>query len=415
MKEVKEKVYPSGLRLLTQEMPNFSSVSIAVLVKVGSKNEIPSEEGLSHFVEHMLFKGTTTRTSEDIAKTLSNEGVDYNAWTSSDSTCYHTRGLIDNAPVCMDILSDMYFNLKFPDDDFEREAEVICQEIAMHNDNPRSALYELAGSTYFKGTQYEHPIAGTAKQIKGYKPSSIYNYIKKHYKPQNTIIAISGNITEKQADELVLKYFESKFKAKNLPNLAKPAKQLIKPAPSKVFRKRKIAQQNVMIMFPAISSNDDRRYGVSLLREVFAGDMSSRLFLNIREKLGLVYTISGGIDLTPIGGNFYIYFSCTPKNTKRVIDAVKLEVQKLVAGGVLAEELEKVKKIKRTNRLFASESVEGVNLRNAESIAEYNKITTDEEYLKIIDAITVDDLNGLAREIFKLENAIYACVGGAKV
>ena len=174
------KTYPSGLRLIVRHMPIFKSVSTNVYVCVGSRDEAAGEHGLSHFVEHMLFKGTTTRSAEDISSTFDGLGVDINAYTSNDGTCYYTRGLNSNVEICVEILSDMYFNNKFSDEDFRKEAEVIVQEIKMRDDEPRTAMFDLARETFFEGTDLAHDIGGTVEQIRSYKPSDIKNYIAKH-------------------------------------------------------------------------------------------------------------------------------------------------------------------------------------------------------------------------------------------
>ena len=192
--------------MIVRHMPNFKSVATSVHVSVGSRDEEKNEWGLSHFVEHMLFKGTKTRSAEQIAQTLSSLGVQYNAYTSNTATCYHTKGLITNLDDCCDILSDMYFNLQFTNEDFKREAEVIVQEITMHDDNPRHVLYDLCSETFFDGTAYAHPIAGTIKSVRSFKPKSVHDYIAKHYTAPNTIISFAGDISAQQAEMMVKKY-----------------------------------------------------------------------------------------------------------------------------------------------------------------------------------------------------------------
>jgi predicted Zn-dependent peptidase len=285
------------------------------------------------------------------------------------------------------------------------------QEIAMHGDNPRSVLLELGNSTFFADTKYEHPISGTSKQVKSYQPTDIYNYIKKHYLPQKTIVAFAGDITVAEAQRLVNKYFIPNFSGKAEPVMIDKTDSAIIPTAKTVKKKKDIEQQNVLLIFPACNKFDNNKYVLSVFSSIFSGDMSSRLFVNVRERAGLVYTIFGGTEFTDIGGYYFIYFSCTPENTNIVIDTVKCEIEKLLESGVTANELQKVKNIKRTERLFDSENSESVNSGNQYELAEYGVIKTTEEYLKIIDDISVEMVNGVANKYLDIAKMTVAIVG----
>jgi len=407
------KTYPCGLRLVVQPMPGFKSVVTSVMVGVGSRDEEPGEHGLSHFVEHMLFKGTTTRTGVEIASTLSGLGVDCNAYTMTNVTCFHTRGLAGNVETCCDVLSDMYFNPKFTDEEFAREAEVIIQEIAMREDMPSVVLGELCANTFFAGTQYEHTLSGTIEGVKLFKPQDIYNYRTKHYVAPKTIISFSGDIAVSTAEELVAKYFLPKFTSK-----AQPRKQILDannkiiPPQKFVRREKDIEQQNVAILFPIMNNFNDDRYKMTFVAEILSnGDMSSRLFISVRDKLGLVYQISGGCSLTHLGGYYYIFFSCTPENTEKVLLTVGKEIEKIKAEGVTEEEVTKVKNIKRSDTLFQSESARFISDQNAHLLSEFNKIQSDEEYLAKINAVTAPDVKAAANKYLNFENAIIGIVG----
>lgn len=411
MKEI-VKTYPSGLRMIVQPMPGFKSVATSIMVGAGSRDEEEDEHGLSHFVEHMLFKGTTTRTCAEIAGTLSGLGVDYNAYTSTNVTCYHTRGLAGNLDKCCDILSDMYFNLKFTDEDFTREKEVVVQEISMREDHPRLALGELCALTFFKGTQYGHSIAGTIDSVRSFNPQHIYTYRAKHYIAPKTIIAFAGDVTEKTADEMLNKYFLPKFNEHKQPlTRALDAAKKIMPSQCFVTKEKDTEQHNVAILFPVMNNTHEDRYVMTFITHILSGDMSSRLFSSVRDKLGLVYAISGGSSLTCLGGYYFIYFSCTPDNTKKVITTIAKEIARIRDGGVTEEEITKVKNIKSTDKLFESESVEGTNQRNATLLSEFNEIQSVEEYLEKINKITAKDVKAAARNYLNYRNAIVAIVG----
>jgi len=406
------KTYPSGLRMIVRPMPGFKSVATSIMVGAGSRDEEADEHGLSHFVEHMLFKGTTTRTCAEIAGTLSGLGVDYNAYTSTNVTCYHTKGLAGNLDTCCDILSDMYFNLKFATDDFTREKEVVVQEIAMREDHPRLSLGELCAKTFFEGTEYGHSIAGTIESVRSFNPQHIYNYRAKHYIAPKTVISFAGDVTREQAEGMVAKYFLPKFEQMRKPSTRNlDANRKIVPPQAFVTKEKDTEQQNVAILFHAMNNFNDDRYVMTFIAHILSGDMSSRLFSSVRDKLGLVYSISGGCSLTHLGGYYFIYFSCTPDNTKKVLSTIAEEVARIKASGVMEEEVTKVKNIKKADMLFESESVESVNQRNATLLSEFNEIQSVEEYLEKINAVTGAQIKAAAKKYLNFQNAIVAIVG----
>jgi len=406
------KTYECGLRMIVRPMPGFKSVATSIMVGAGSRDEEADEHGLSHFVEHMLFKGTTTRSCAEIAGTLSGLGVDYNAYTSTNVTCYHTRGLAENLDTCCDILSDMYFNLKFAEDDFTREKEVVVQEISMREDHPRLALGELCATTFFEGTQYGHSIAGTIESVRSFNPEHIYKYRTKHYVAPKTIISFAGDITEETADAMIEKYFLSKFNQQVKPLMRDlDAARKIVPSQNFVKKEKDTEQQNVAVLFPVMNNFNDERYVMTFITQILSGDMSSRLFASVRDKLGLVYAISGGCSLTHLGGYYFIYFSCTPGNTKKVLSTIAEEIARIKKDGVTEEEITKVKNIKNTDTLFDSESVESVNQRNATLLSEFNNIQPVEEYLAKINKVTAQDVLQAANKYLNYQNAIVAIVG----
>ncbi|MDR0462025.1 MAG: insulinase family protein [Christensenellaceae bacterium] len=407
------KTYPSGIRMLVRPMPSFKSVATSVHLSVGSRNEEASEHGLSHVVEHMLFRGTKTRTAEEIAAHLSNLGVEYNAYTSDVATCYHTKGLITNLDDCCDIMSDMYFNLQFKDEDFKKEIEVIVQEIVMHEDMPRSVLSDLVSDTFFVGTDYGHPIAGTIKSVRSFKPADVHNYMKKHYTAPNTIVSFAGDITVQQAEVMMKKYFLNNFKDKAKPNINAISSDAISPAQAFGKKRKKITQHNVAVLFPVVNIKHPDKYVLTYINEILSTGMSSRLFTSVRDKLGLVYTISGGVRLVDIGGYYYIWFSCTPKNTDKVLATIAAEVAKIKADGVTAEEMQKVRNLKRADRMFELEDVERTNQRNVTQLSTLGEIEPAEEYLKKLEHVTASDVHKATNRYLNLATSTVCIVGPA--
>lgn len=407
------KTYPNGLRLVVTPMANFKSVAFSMLVMAGSGDETKQEQGLSHFCEHMLFKGTKRRSGQQIIDEFSELGVNYNAWTSESATCYYTKAIAGNVEACVDLFSDMYFNTKFEEDDFDKEGDVIVQEIAMHEDNPTSVMYDRLNQVYFKGTKYEHPVAGFAPAIKKYQPQDIYNYLKKHYIAKNTIIGFAGDITLTRAEELVEKYFTCHYPKYEVPQEPKQRSNIlpIKPVPSQLHVKKDTEQQHVALAMPVCNQYGSDRYALSLIGMLLGGDMSSRLFINVREKLGLVYSIHAELELCDIGGNLKVVFSCTPQNTQKVINVINQEIEKLLRDGITKEELNKYRNQWHTQRLFDSEITSKVNGRAVNVLSVHNRIISIEEELKIIDALTVADVNKVIKKYLTTENIITVIVG----
>jgi len=406
------KSYPCGLRVIVRPMPNYKSVCTSVHVGVGSRNEERFEFGLAHVVEHMLFKGTKTRSCEQIAQTLSNLGVQYNAYTSNTATCFHTKGLLTNLDDCCDVLSDMYFNLQFSDDDFRREIEVIRQEIVQVDDNPKHALGDLTMENYFKGTKYEHPVQGTEKSVKSFKPQMVHDFIKKHYVAEKTILSFAGDITMEQVERVVKKYWLNRYKEyRAKPVVATFSGQVHEAAPTIAKRKKKIGQQNVAVVFPACNVVSSDKYVFAFIHGILSGDMSSRLFSSVREKLGLVYSIHGGFDLFDIGGYYFIWFSCTPKNTQKVLDTIAEEIEKMTAEGVTEEEMQRIRNNRRSHRLFEIEDVERTNQRNATQLWELGAIETAEQYLTKIDKVRAENVLEVAKKYLDLDKIQINVVG----
>ncbi|MBO4726348.1 MAG: insulinase family protein [Clostridia bacterium] len=405
------KTYSNGLRLVVTPMANFKSVAFSMLVMVGSGDETKAEQGLSHFCEHMLFKGTTKRTSQQLIEEFARLGVPYNAWTSESATCYHAKAIADNIEPCIDLFSDMYLNLKFEPDDFDKEGDVIVQEIAMHEDQPMSVMYDRMNSLFYHGTKYEHPVAGYAPAIKQYQPQDIYNYVKKHYIAPNTILAFAGDITMARAEELVAKYYLPFMSQDKVTPKQRQSVPAIQPMATVLNVKKDTEQQHVILSIPVCNQYSEDRYALTLFKLLFGCDMSSRLFISVREKLGLVYSITSEMELSDIGGSFSIIFSCTPKNTQKVIEVVERELDTVLRDGITEEELAKYRNQWHLQRLFDSEVTGRTNARIVEQVAARNRVITVDEELKIVDALTVADVNAVIRKYLNKDKILTVIVG----
>lgn len=389
--------FPSGLKVVL--ISNFSvrSLAIGIFVKAGAEYEKPSESGISHFIEHMVFKGTATRSAFDIANETDGIGANINAYTAKGNTCFYTTSLAEHGEECIDVLSDMYFNPKFDAEDLENERNVVYEEINECEDDPSDVCYEILLSNYFKGHPLGKPILGTKRSLAKMTSEDLFDYMHRRYTPENTVISMAGNITEEECVRLVEKYFESRM-TKSARKKDKYVSHELKSCA--VTKKKRITQSHIAIAFPCYEVGDDRGYYAGLLSSIFASEMSSRLFQSVREKLGLCYTISGSATSIEKNGAYIIYTATSPENAVKAVGAIKREIEILLADGVTDEEMSRAKEQMKTALVLGQEST-SANMRVYGRVACMQNRLYDMDYvLKIIGDATKEDLARTARDIF---------------
>lgn len=346
--------FESGLKLIYASNPAVRSVAIGVFVGAGAVHESKEITGISHFIEHMVFKGTTTRSSFDIVNEIDRIGAQINAYTSKSYTCFHTVSLDSNAAKCADVLSDLYFSPTFDPEELKKERSVVIEEINESEDTPDDLCIERLLSAFFKGHPLEKPILGSKKSLEGMDRETLRSYHKKYYMPSNTVISIAGNLSEQEAMALVITYFESRF---SIESAFEQQPVLVAPAHSiAVSRKKSIEQTHLALAFPYFPYAHEKTVEAQLMTLIFGMGMSSRLFQSVREKLGLCYTVEGYPSAYAGNGAFVIYLSTTPSNTLRAVDAVRREIDLLLRDGVTAEELQKAKEQLKTSLVLGQES-----------------------------------------------------------
>ncbi len=298
--------FDSGLKVVLSTNEAVRSVAIGVFVGAGVVVEKPEQNGISHFMEHMLFKGTKKRSAYDIVREMDAIGANINAATSKTYTFFYTTSLDTNAEKCIDVLSDMYFNSTFDAEELERERKVIFEEIDENEDDPFDVCSEHASSEALKGTPYEKTILGTKESLSKLTSQDLHAYHAEKYVAGNTVISICGHITEEHAKELVNNYFEKNYKGRTFDQ--PEVKKAVEHANFESVNK-KIEQAHVILTYPCFAAGDDHFSTVNLLTNVFCSEMSSRLFQSIREKLGLCYSIGGYPAAVKNNGYYAIYTS----------------------------------------------------------------------------------------------------------
>lgn len=402
--------YPNGLTLAYKFIPTVRSIAIGVFAKVGSVNEDAKTNGLSHFIEHMTFKGTKSRTAFDIVAESDNIGANMNAFTSKTQTCYYMVCVDSDIEKCADILSDMYFNSIYPEDEIDREKGVVLEEISMSNDTPDDLCAELGTIEFYKGHPLARPILGSRKNVQSFTRDDIISFVKTHYTADNTIISVAGNISLEKLQEIVDKYFLNNF------NNQKSKHKKIQHASGRlasVKKVKKIEQSHIAFYFPGISYTHQYANALKVFNTAFGYGMSSRLFQNIREKLGLAYSVYSYPSFYKENGNLMIYIGTNSASVEKATLAVREEILRAVESGLSEEEFKRSKAQMRSSLVFGQESTSGIMTtlgRHASLTGEYCDF---DKLLKQIDDVSMEDINTVIKQIFDF-NCVTASYVGPK-
>ncbi len=380
------------------------AVSVLVLVRVGSRYETKLNNGISHFVEHLMFKGTNARPSTlEISQELDSIGADYNAFTSKEATGYYIKAEKTNIKKACDILSDILTNTTFIKEEIERERGTILEEINMYEDNPMQKIGDFFEEDLFgKNTSLGRHVIGTPENVKKISRQSLMSYWQKHYHAGNMIIAVSGNFDDKNTLNVLNQKFGQIKKFK--PNKFNPVTR--SATGDKFFAHyKKPSQAHLMLGFPAFSINHPDRYILLVLGIILGGNMSSRLFINVRERLGLCYFIRASAELFQDIGSFYIHAGLDLKNVDKALEVISSELSNIKEKEVLDKELEKAKKyIKGKMALSQEDSLEIASFYASQALSR-KKILTPEEVFQKIDRTRSRDIMRVANDIIKKDSA----------
>ena len=397
------KNYPSGLRLVCEQMPSAYSVALGVYVDVGSVREDDSTNGFSHFIEHLLFKGTKRRTALQISEEMENIGATLNAFTAKDCTCYYTRSISTDLEKCMDVLSDMYFNASFPEEEMERERGVVLEEISMSADNPSDYAGDLIGQATYFGQSLGQTILGNPENIKYCDRHSIIDFKNKYYVPSSTVISVAGALSFEQVDELVQKYFETNFASESHVLSAEPTSSA-----TSIFLSafRDVEQSHLELNWRGVPVFDKDYYAVSVLSDTLGGGMTSRLVQEIREKRGLAYSVYCGTSSYKNNGSLEIYVGYNPKNSKLVANLVRDEIQKIVDFGVTQAEVDRSVML-TINSIYMSAEANMFFMRiNGRRILKTGKPFDIDAEISACKSVSVEDVNRVAKTIFAANPAV---------
>ena len=396
-RDILRHVLPNGVVVITETMQHVRSVSVGVWVRNGSRREVPSENGIAHFLEHMVFKGTERRSGEDIAREMDSVGGMLDAFTSKEQICFNAKVLDEHLPIAFDVISDLVLRPKFDSEDVLKERQVVLEEIKMDMDNPEYLLHDIFTRGFWPGHALGRPILGTAETVRNFDRESVRRRFQNWFAPDHILVTAAGNITHDQVLTLVEKEF-GKLKPLGIREEA-PAPST--SAPIHLETKRDLEQVHICIGVPSLPIAHERRFGIAVLNNLLGGGMSSRLFQNIREKQGLAYAVFS--ELTPYSdaGMLTVYAGTGKETIGKVLDLTIAEFRAMKESPVSVEELLRAKNHLKGSLMLSLESTSSRMSNLARQELYFHRFSTLDEILASIEAVTREEVQVLAQEFFQ--------------
>ncbi|MGN0144117.1 MAG: M16 family metallopeptidase [Clostridium sp.] len=395
----------NGLRVLTEKIEHLNSVSVGVMVQNGSRNESDDLNGISHFIEHMFFKGTGNRTSKEVMEEIENVGGQINAFTSKEATCYYIKALNTHLDLALDVLSDILLNSKFDPEEIEKEKGVVIEEINMSQDSPEDVLDEAHSKAAFGSNPLGNPILGTADLVRSFTREKIVNFIKEKYTPYNSVISVCGKFNDEELKDLIEKNFgEWKSETVYTPDY----KDVIIQTGTR-YAKKEIEQLHVSLGLEGLPYGADNMYSMVLLNNILGGGASSILFQKVREELGLCYSIGSYLQSFQGIGTLNIYAGLNKNYGEKALEVIERELSAFAKNGITDEQLSINKEKIKANYILGLESTSSRMFANAKSYLFKNRVRTEEFVIDNINKISKDDIQCILDKTFKkgVLNAAY--------
>lgn len=401
----KKTVLKNGLTILTEKIPAVRSIALGIMVGAGSGNETKEESGISHFIEHMAFKGTKKRSAYDIAHELDAVGGKMNAYTTKEYTVYYAIVIDQHLGVAIDILCDMFMNSLFDPKAIELEKGVILEEIKMYEDTPDELVHDLFAEKILHGHPIGKPTIGWNETVKAVNRESIQAYRQKWYSPQNTIISLAGDLPPRVSEKI--KHYLGSWQGKE----RVPPPTLPEITGSINLKQKKTEQVHLCLGVKGVSQIDDERYPYAILDNILGGSMSSRLFQEIREKRGLAYSIFSTSSPFRNFGVSYVYAGTSKENMKQVIDIILEQFTKIKKEGIKPDELERARENLKGTLVLGMESTSARMNWLAKSEFYYGRTMTIDEIFKRVDKVTNDEIIKLANQFYQDQYLTLAVIG----
>jgi len=392
---IEKTLLSNGVRILSQRMPHVQSVSMGVWVNIGSRDETDAENGLSHFIEHMMFKGTQKRSAFEIAKAFDAIGGYTNAFTSMENTCYHAKVMANHLETMSEILTDIFLNSLFDEAEIEKERPVIFQEIGMLEDTPDEYVHQLAARSFWGDNPLGRSILGTHDNILQFDSKTIRSFFERLYQPNRIVVTAVGNIEHDRLVDLARPAFEAIQSGNPIPARGIPQGHF-----NVGIHPKDLEQVHICLNTRGLSTTDPRRFVSSLMNTILGGNMSSRLFQQIREQRGLAYSVYSFVSSFVETGMSGAYAGVDPDNAFETVELILNTLQSLKDSPVTEDELHHAKEFTKGNLLMASESNENQMARLAQGEFHFERYTPLQEILDGIDGVTPADIQVLAEEMF---------------
>jgi predicted Zn-dependent peptidase len=407
LRDIQRHVLPNGLVVVTETMPHVRSVSVGIWVRTGSRRESPQQNGLAHFLEHMVFKGTERRSAEEIARSMDSVGGMLDAFTAKELTCFNAKVLDEHLPIAFDVISDLILRPRFAPDDIEKEKQVVLEEIKMDQDNPENVLHELFTAGFWPDHPLGRPIIGTPETVRSFNADALFGYYRSSFAPDRLILTAAGNVSHERVLDLAEREYSALRPIGPVPDSLAPRPG----APIRLEKKRDLEQVHLCLGVPSYPLAHERRFAVSVLNNLLGGGMSSRLFQNIREKQGLAYAVFS--ELTPYSdaGILSVYAGTALETAGKVVDLVVREFHDLKESLVTEEELRRAKDHLKGSLMLSLESTSSRMTNLARQELYFERFYSLDEILDSIEAVTRDEVQSIAREFFATSQIAVTVLG----
>jgi len=407
LRDIRREVLPNGLIVLTEEMQHIRSVSIGIWIKCGSRHEQAEHNGISHFLEHMVFKGTESRSAEDIARQIDSIGGNLDAFTAKECICFNVKVLDEHLPIALDVLSDLVLHPVFDSKDISRERGVILEEIKMDEDSPDYLVHEIFTQNFWKDHPLGKPILGTKETVRHFEQALVLDYYRKRFTPENLIIAAAGHINHAHFVKLAAERFKHLKPATNGFHDSVP-----EPTARIVMRNKKALEQvQLCVGVPAYPISHEKRYASYILNTLLGGGMSSRLFQNIRERQGLAYAIYSELNPYRDTGCLSVYAGTSLESAPKVVELIVNEFRDLKQNRIAEEELRRTKEQLKGSLMLSLESTTARMSNLARQEMYFDRFFGLDEIIERIEAVTADELVGLAGDFFLADQIAVTVLG----
>ncbi len=403
---VQKAVLDNGVRIITKKIPHFRSVSMGMWVNVGARDETDHQNGISHFIEHMLFKGTRKRTGYQIAKEFDAIGGHTNAFTSMENTCYHAKVMDQRLDLMVDILSDIFLNSLFDESEIEKERPVVFQEICMVEDSPEEYIHTLSSTSYWGDNPLGRSVLGSRENVTRFDSPMIRDFFSEYYQPDRIVIAAAGNLEHSRVLDFLGTAFSSIRPGNQFPKRHTPAGQA-----GIEVKHKDLEQVHICLNTRGISITDPKRYALSLMNTILGGNMSSRLFQKIREKEGLAYSVYSYASSYEDTGMFGAYVGTDAAHCPRVVTLILEEMRNLKNNPVEASELHDAKEFTKGSMVLASESVDNQMVRLAQNEIHFGEEIPLEAVLARVDEVSESDISDLIQSLFHSDHLSLTLLG----